>query len=270
MDANAITIGNFAITWYAIIIVTAIIIAIFLGRRELKYHNMHEEVYFDFVFWLIIFGFLGARTWYVVFQWEYYSDNLGQIIAIWNGGLAIHGAIVGVLLYTLYFSRQYGYNFLMITDVIAPIALLGQSLGRWGNFFNQEAHGGETTQAFLSDTLHLPNFIVEGMNIQGTYYHPTFLYESVWNFIGFLLAYFILRVKFRYNYGIVTSFYLIWYGTIRFFIEQMRTDALTWGPIRVAQLASLIMVICGIILLVFSIRKMQLQKKEHNKHENRN
>ena len=119
------------------------------------------------------YGFLGARTWYVAFNLEYYLQNPAEIIAIWNGGLAIHGAIVAGGLYLYFVSKRLGLTFFNLTDIAVVPILLGQAIGRWGNFMNQEAHGPETTKEFLGGTLHLPQFIVEGMNIEGVYYHST-------------------------------------------------------------------------------------------------
>ncbi len=254
MDPILIDLGFIVITWYAFLIVLGMLIGIILFFKEAKKHYLDLEVLYDLVFYTLIFGIVGARIWYVIFAIDDYIGKFWQVFAIWNGGLAIHGGIIGGLLTIIYFSHKYNLHKLLILDLAVPSLLLAQSIGRWGNFINQEAHGGQTTYEFLHNILHLPQFIVQGMNIDGIYYHPTFLYESIWNFMGFLIT-LILRKKFRYNYGILTGFYLIWYGTIRFFIEQMRTDALLLGEIKVAQLTSLIMFIVGIILLIIIYKR---------------
>ena len=248
MDAIALTLGPITITWYAIFIISAIIIGILLSLKEIEKHGIDKSLFYDIVFYLIIFGFLGARTWYVLFNLDYYLQNPAEIIAIWNGGLAIHGAIVAGGLYLWHVSKKLGLDFFNLTDIAVVPIILGQAIGRWGNFMNQEAHGPETTKEFLENTLHLPDFIVNGMNIDGVYYHPTFLYESIWNFIGFIII-LIMRKKYRFKYGTITGFYLIWYGFIRTIIEQLRTDALMLGPIRIAALTSFLMVIIGVIIL---------------------
>ncbi len=250
MDPIAAQLGPFNITWYAIFIVFGLIVGSYIGAKEAIKHNIVEEDFYDMLFYLLIFSFLGARLWYVLFDGSYYFQNPGEIIKIWNGGLAIHGGILGGASYLIYYSRKRKINPLTLTDIAAPSLLLGQAIGRWGNFMNSEAHGGATTKDFLQNTMHLPDFIVNGMYIDGVYYQPTFLYESIWNLIGFVILMLVIRPKFRNRYGIITGFYLMWYGFIRVFIEMMRTDALMFGPFKVAQMTSLAMFIIGLILII--------------------
>lgn len=250
MDPIAMQFGPFNITWYAILIVSGLMISSYIGAKESLKHNLKEEEFYDMLFYLMIFSFLGARLWYVIFDGNYYFQNPGEIIKIWHGGLAIHGGIIGGCSYLLYYASKHKIKPLLLTDLAAPSLILGQSIGRWGNFMNSEAHGGATTKEFLENTLHLPQFIVNGMYINGVYYQPTFLYESIWNFIGFIILIIIIRPKFRNKYGIITGFYLMWYGFIRIFIEMMRTDALMLGPIKVAQFTSICMFIIGLIIIV--------------------
>lgn len=249
MDPVAFNLGPFAVTWYAIFIVFGLLLGAFIAAKESTKQNLKEEDLYDMLFYLLIFSFLGARTWYVLFDGTYYLDNPSEIIKIWNGGLAIHGGIVGGASYLLYYAKKRNLNPFTLTDLAAPSLILGQAIGRWGNFMNGEAHGGETTFEFLKETLHLPNFIVEGMHIGNRYYHPTFLYESIWNLIGFAIIMLVIRPKYRLNPGIITGFYLMWYGFIRTFIEMMRTDALMFGPVKVAQLTSIAMFIAGIFII---------------------
>lgn len=250
MDPIALQLGPISITWYALFIVSGLAIGSYIGAKEAIRHNLNEEEFYDMLFYLMIFSFIGARTWYVLFDGSYYFQNPGDIIKIWNGGLAIHGGIIGGASYLIYYARKRKIKPLTLTDIAAPSLLLGQAIGRWGNFMNSEAHGGATTKEFLQNTLHLPEFIVNGMHIEGVYYHPTFLYESIWNLIGFIIMMTIVRPKWRNKYGLITGFYLIWYGFIRVFIEMMRTDALMLGPIKVAQFTSFVMIILGIVLIV--------------------
>lgn len=253
---NTINIFGIDIYYYAIIMAVALIIGIDLAKRLWKKNNLDEKVFDNMIFYLIIFAFVGARTWYILFSsnLDYYFSNPVHIINLREGGLAIHGAMVGGVLTILYFSRKYKIPFLKITDIAAPCLMLGQVIGRWGNFMNQEAHGPQTTYEFLHNTLHLPDFIVEGMNINGIYYQPTFLYESVWNLIGFVIIYTLIKKKNMVT-GEVSAMYLIWYGFIRTLIEILRTDALYIGTIKIAQLTSLSMLIAGIVLLVIVKRR---------------
>ncbi len=261
MNKIMINIGPINITWYAFFIVMSMIIGLFIvkNNKNIKKEFIKKDQIFDLFFGVIVSAIIGARIWYVIFSFDLYINNLFQIFAIWNGGLAIHGGIIGGLLYIIYYSKKNAINFLTITDAIIPALLLGQSIGRWGNFVNQEAHGPKTTYEFLKNTLHLPDFIVNGMNINGVYYQPTFLYESIWNFIGFLIVVLILNKIWSNKIGYISSFYLIWYGTIRFFIEILRTDALMFFNIKIAQLTSFVMIVIGVIAF-FIFRKYNLSK----------
>ena len=146
--------------------------------------------------WAIPIAIISARIYYVLFEWDYYAQHPGEIIQIWHGGIAIHGALNWIQCYYLFFCEKEGISFWKIADIAAPSIILGQAIGRWGNFMNQEAHGGEVTRAFL-ENLHLPDFIINQMYINGAYYHPTFLYESVWDFVGFIPAHLVTQSKSR-------------------------------------------------------------------------
>lgn len=259
MNPIAIDLGPISISWYALFIVTGMILGTLLARKEAKKHNISEELLMDYVFYAILIGIAGARAWYVLFDAGYYLANPNQIFAIWNGGLAIHGGLLAGFIYTLYFTKKNNISIYKLGDLAAPSLLLAQAIGRYGNFMNSEAHGPATTESFLRQTLHLPDFIVNGMCIDGVYYQPTFLYESTWNILGFVIIMLVLRKKWRFDYGKLTAFYLMWYGFIRFFIEFLRTDALTFGPVRVAQLMSLIMFIAGTFLMY---KKINREKNE--------
>lgn len=250
MNPIVVSFGPFTITWYALFIVSGLMIGSIIGAKEAQKHNIKEDSFYDMLFYLLIFSFLGARIWYVVFQAPFYLQNPSEIIKIWHGGLAIHGGIIGGTSYLIYYAKKYNIKFFTLTDIAVPSLILGQAIGRWGNFMNSEAHGGATTYDFLANTLHLPSFIVNGMHIDGVYYHPTFLYESTWNIVGFLILILFLRKRYRFNYGILSGFYLMWYGFIRFFIEMMRTDALLFGPIKVAQLTSFLMFVLGLVIII--------------------
>ena len=196
---------------------------------------------------------IGARLYYVIFEFEDYKDNLIDIFNIRQGGLAIHGGIIfGVLAVYIYLKYR-KESFFKYVDVAAPSIILGQAIGRWGNFLNSEAHGGPVTKEFISK---FPEFIQKGMFIEGTYYHPTFLYESIWNFI--VCIFLIYLLKKTNKKGIVFMCYIGLYSLGRFFIEGLRTDSLYLGSIRVAQLMS----IAGMILSIFFIYNIMKKERE--------
>lgn len=180
-----------------------------------------------------------------------------EIFQIWNGGLAIHGGIIAGLLFIIYYCKKHEVNLWKILDIIVVGLIIAQAIGRWGNFFNSEAYGPITTAAHLK-SLGIPQFIIDGMYILGEYRQPTFFYESVWCLFGFLAMLIIRQYKYL-KIGQLTSFYLIWYGIIRFIIEAMRIDSLMLGPIKMAQLVSIVFVISGIIIFIKSIKS----KKEN-------
>lgn len=240
IDPIAISFGeNFKIAWYGIIIGVGIVLAMYLASKEGERKGMHPDFILDMSFWAVPIAIIGARIYYVIFEWRYYVQHPGQIIQIWNGGIAIYGALIAGALTVYYYTKKRHVSFMLTLDVLAPGVLIAQSIGRWGNFINQEAHGSEVTRAFL-EKLFLPDFIINQMNIQGTYYHPTFLYESLWSLIGFLVILYIRRRPKILREGEVFFTYVMWYSFGRFFIEGMRTDSLyLLGVIRVSQLLSL-------------------------------
>ena len=246
MNPIAFSIFGLQIRYYSIFILFGITISYFMIKRQLK-SEMDEEVLFNMFFITIIMGILGARTYYVIFNISYYKNNILEIIQIYNGGLAIHGAILSGLITLYYYTKKYNLKFLKITDAIAPFLILSQGIGRWGNFFNSEAYGTKTSLAHLQN-LHLPKFIINGMHINGVYYTPTFLYESILCFLGFLVL-IILKKKMKTD-GLITSFYLIIYGIIRFFIESYRLDSLMFLNIKMAQIISIIMIIIGFLMII--------------------
>ena len=240
-----VQIGSFSIAWYAICIITGAFIAYKLGQYNFKKIGYNKEILSDYFFGLMITGVLGARLWYVIFMWnELYAENPLEIIMFRHGGLAIQGGIFVGLIFSWWYFKKHKIDFMVAADAIMPGVLIAQALGRWGNFFNQEAYGGMVSLDFLK-SLHLPNFIIEGMHINGYYYHPTFLYESIANIVGFLLIYFVIR-KIQTKQGEQFFSYFIWYGIFRFFIEGLRTDSLYVMGLRTAQLVSIVFVIVGI------------------------
>lgn len=250
IDPIAFKLGPLSVNWYGIIIVFGMIAAIFLTIKEGEKRGISEEFIVDTAFWTLPLGILGARLYYVLFELGYYINNPMSIFAVWEGGLAIYGGIIAGALTIYWRAKKEDIPISLMIDIIAPHVLLAQSIGRWGNFINQEAHGGEVSRQFL-ENLMLPEFIIEGMHIKGVYYQPTFLYESLWTLLGFAL---IVAIRNKENFllrGEATAGYLIWYGIGRFFIEGLRTDSLYLGPIRVSQLLSLVLVIVGIGIVIY-------------------
>lgn len=234
----AIQIGEFSVAWYGVIIGVGIILAMYLASKEGDRKGMPPDFILDLAFWTVPIAILGARLYYVLFEIDFYLANPGLILQIWRGGLAIYGALIAGAITVYVYTKRRGVPFMLSLDVLAPGVLIAQSLGRWGNFINQEAHGAEVTRSFL-ESLFLPEFIINQMNIKGIYYHPTFLYESVWSLIGFLVILYLRRKPTLLREGEVFLTYVMWYSFGRFFIEGMRTDSLYFLGLRVSQILSL-------------------------------
>lgn len=247
----AFHLGNLSVKWYGIIMAVAIVLACWMAINEGKKRQIIPDDFVDLLLWAVPLGYVGARIYYVIFEWGYYSQHPEQIIAIWNGGIAIYGGLIAGLIVLLIFCYKRMLPPFLMLDIIAPGVMAAQILGRWGNFVNQEAHGAPTTLHFLQ-SLHLPQFIIEQMKIVGTYYQPTFLYESFFNLIGLILILSLRHKKHLFKQGEVFMTYLLWYSVVRFFVEGMRTDSLyIFGIIRVSQALSLILFIATIILWIY-------------------
>lgn len=250
LNPIALELGPLDIRWYGIIIAFGIVIAYILATREGKKRGLPDDLFADLLIWAIPISIICARIYYVAFEWDYYSQNPIKIFAIMEGGIAIHGALIGAILTTIVFCRKKKVSFWKIADIAAPTIILAQAIGRWGNFMNQEAHGGEVTREFL-EGLHLPEFIINQMYINGTYYHPTFLYESLWNVAGFIVLLFLRKVNVKQ--GEIFLAYGIWYSIGRYFIEGLRTDSLyLWDTsIRMAQVVTLLTIIVAVVLIIY-------------------
>ena len=221
------SVGPISVYWYSFFIIIAVIIGYNMVINYSKKINYKTNAVMDMLLGLVISAIIGARVYYVTFNFGAYSDDLLEILMIWNGGLAIYGAIIGGVIYTLYYCKKKELNFIKLLDIFSLPLLLGQAIGRWGNFFNGEAYGGKTTYEALKG-MFIPDFIIEGMYIDGSYRVPTFLYESLWCLLGVIILFFIRRRDLQVN-GKQISFYLIWYGIGWFFIEGLRSDSLYWG-----------------------------------------
>lgn len=225
MNPVAFSVFGFEIRWYSLLILIGVLLAFFSLMKEAKKFNISSDFIFNMFFWTIIFGIIGARLYYVVFSWEYFGSHINEIWQIWQGGLAIHGGILFGLITINIYTRKYNIKTLKILDMIVAPLILAQAIGRWGNFFNSEAYGVATSLNHLQ-SLHIPEFVINGMKINGIYYTPTFFYESLWCLVGFVILMIAKRFKFI-KVGQLTSIYLIWYGLGRFWIEASRTDSLT-------------------------------------------
>lgn len=261
MNAILLDLGFIKIYWYSVIMFIAILLGGALALKEAKKWKIPEDFMVNLFFFVIPISMIGARLYFVAFHFDYYGQHISEIFKIWEGGLAIHGAIIAGFLFILFYSHKYKVNVVRLLDIVVVSLLLGQAIGRWGNFFNGEAHGVATT---LEAIKWLPEFIVEGMNINGIYYQPTFLYESIFCLLGFIIM--ILIRKWNYlKIGQLTGFYLIWYGIVRLFIEGNRTDSLMLGNLKMAQLVSLVMIIMGTITFIISTRSSKLESLYHDK-----
>lgn len=252
-------IGSISIQWYAILILTGAFLAYFFAKRNLKeYRNIDVDGFFDDAFICLMWsGIIGARLWFCLFyNFEQYINHPLDIIRVWDGGLAIHGGLVGAFIGTLILCKKRNVPFIKFLDAILPTVLLGQAIGRWGNFINQECHGSTVSSEYFDGIL---SFLKEGMYIGGQYYRPLFFYESILCLIGFILINFLLK-KTQTKRGELVGAYCIWYGIVRFFIEGDRTDSLLIGSLKTAQLTSILFVIIG-LLLYFGIYDKIFKKK---------
>lgn len=250
MNPVALQLGPISIRWYAICIVSGLILAVYLSMKEAPRKKIDPDAIIDFILVAFPLAIVGARLYYVIFEWGYYSQHPGEIFAIWNGGIAIYGGLLTGALVLYLFSRRRLIEPIDFLDIAAPSVMIAQSIGRWGNFFNQEAYG-----AAVKSLNYLPSFIRDQMYIDGSYHQPTFLYESSWNLLGFLLILILRRKPQFLRQGEITAFYLIWYGFGRMIIEGMRTDSLMFAGLRVSQWLSMILILVGLAIIIYQRRK---------------
>ena len=246
MNPVALQLGPISIRWYAICIVSGLILAVYLSMKEAPRKKIDPDAIIDFILIAFPLAIVGARLYYVIFEWGYYSQHLSEIFAIWNGGIAIYGGLLTGALVLYLFSRRRLIEPIDFLDIAAPSVMIAQSIGRWGNFFNQEAYG-----AADKSLNYLPSFIRDQMYIDGSYGQPTFLYESSWNLLGFLLILILRRKPQFLRQGEITAFYLIWYGFGRMIIEGMRTDSLMFAGLRVSQWLSMILILVGLAIIIY-------------------
>ena len=241
MDRVAFSIFGIDVMWYGVLISTGVLIGVLIALKEAKRTGFKEDDLIDFLLYAIPVGIVGARAYYVIFSWDYYSQNLSQIINIRNGGLAIHGAVIAGVITAILFCKKRKIYVLELIDLVIPSLILGQAIGRWGNFVNQEAHGGPTDLPW-------------GIMVNGQKVHPTFLYESIFNVLIFIFLIWFRKHK-KARHGQIFGLYLILYSAGRFFVEGLRTDSLMFMGMRVAQLISIASIILGAALLIYLKKK---------------
>ncbi|TDO87808.1 phosphatidylglycerol:prolipoprotein diacylglycerol transferase [Halanaerobium saccharolyticum] len=253
IDPILIRFFSLEIRWYGFLIVLALLISLFILKLLLKgEERLNFEFFLDFIIIAFPLGILGARLYYVVFNIQYYINRPAKIMAVTDGGLAIHGGLlVGIIILCLLAKRK-EKNILLALDYLAPLTAFSQSIGRWGNFFNQEAYGQIVSESYYS---LFPDFIKKQMYIRGAYREAAFFYESAADFMLFVFLLFYLGSDIKKD-GEVFSLYLIFYSIFRFFIEEQRTDSLFIADFKVAKLISLILIFIGISLFYY-IRKVK-------------
>ena len=238
----AFTIFGIDIMWYGILIGIGFLLAITISYKRAPLHGIESEHILDLSIWIIPSAIIGARLYYVIFSWSSYNGNLKAMLNIRGGGLAIHGGIIACVIVAYFVCKHYKMDLIEVFDLMFPAVALAQSIGRWGNFFNSEAHGGPTTLPW-------------GVLVDGQYVHPTFLYESVW---CFLLFWFLLYVDKRRKFkGQIVCLYGILYSTERFFVEQLRTDSLMIGSFRQAQVISFVIFAVCLLIYIILYRKQK-------------
>ncbi len=260
---------NVDVAWYGILITCGMILAVLWAMHMIKSEkNLTSDDIIDLAFVAIVCGVLGARLYYVIFTWNEFPylvtggsffknlfGTLYNVIAIWNGGLAIYGGVLAGSLGAIVFAKAKRVHPFKIFDILAPSVLIGQIIGRWGNFINIEAYGGETDLPWRMGILYRignsDTFAIE------KYVHPTFLYESLWNLVA--LIFIMLTFKKKKFDGQILCIYMIWYGFGRMLIEGLRTDSLMLGPMRVSQIVGLLSCAAGIILFAFLLKKSKVK-----------
>ena len=262
MNPILLDLGFIQIRWYSILILCGFVIGYFLVAKRAKKLGIPTSYINDMSFYLVILCILGARLYFCLFYVDpyghnpYFSNPL-DMLKMWEGGLAIHGGIIAGVLFIFFYTKKKKLNLLQLLDIFAPALALGQAIGRWGNFFNGEAYGRDVSLELLTK-LHIPDFIKDGMFIKdslfplGAYRFPTFLFESLGCLLIFIII-LVIRNNKKIKVGQITGFYLISYGILRFFIEISRVDNLKLFNLKIAQIASIIMFIIGLVLLLMPV-----------------
>ncbi|MEG1500444.1 MAG: prolipoprotein diacylglyceryl transferase [Clostridiales bacterium] len=236
----AFYLGSFPVRWYGILISSGMALGILLAAWQAKKRGLDPDDLYSLCIWILPAAVIGARLYFVMMSWDYYSLHPGDILKIWKGGLAFHGGLIAAVAVALIYVKKRKINFFTWADILIPSVALGQSIGRWGNYFNQEAFG-------------VPTDLPWGIFVAGAYRHPTFLYESLWDLaVFFVLTWLLTRPR---KEGSVFAWYCILYSLGRFFVESLRTDSLMLGSWRVAQLVSVAFILIGMGILYYLRKK---------------
>lgn len=240
-DRVAFSIFGVDVMWYGLLIGIGFTLATFISYKRAHRHNIDPEFILDLVLFMIPSAIIGARAYYVIFSWDQYAGNLSKIFDIRGGGLAIHGGLLLCFLVAYFVCKHKKISFFNAADLVVPTIPLAQAIGRWGNFFNEEAHGGPTDLPWAQ--------IIDGVG-----YHPTFLYESIWCFCLFWILSWLDKNHHKFD-GQILCLYGILYSIERFFVESLRTDSLMIGPLRQAQVLSLTLIVICVVLYEILRRK---------------
>lgn len=263
INDTAFNIGTIEIKWYGLIICLAVVLCIILGLKSCSKHGMTQDDMLDYVLFAIPSAMIGARLYYVIFQWESYAEEPIKALYVWEGGLAVYGGVIAALIALLCVAKYKKHSFLRVAGFAMPYIILGQAIGRWGNFFNQEAFGRYTTLPWGMTGDRISQWVntqvvndVPGYSV-GTLVHPTFLYESLWCFAAFAFM-MVYRKKWEKHEGESLCLYMVLYGLERTFVEALRTDSLYIGNtnVRVSQLLSAVLIVVGLALF-FDIKRRQ-------------
>ncbi len=268
----ALSIGSLSVTWYGILITLGIILAMVFATTQAKKFGVVSDKLIDVALFGVVGGILGARLYYVAFSWDSYKNDLASIFKTWEGGLAIYGGLIGAILVGIVVVKVNKMKLLPTLDIASLGFLIGQSIGRWGNFVNVEAFGSNTTlpwgmtsariTSYLSDASNIEALNKLGVTVDATApVHPCFLYESLWCALGFLVLF--LYSKHRKFDGEIFLMYTAWYGLGRSVIEGLRTDSLLIGSIRVSQLLAILLVVVAIVILI-SVRSKKKRLHDEN------
>ena len=256
----AFSIGSVSVHWYALIILTGVVLGFLYATMFAKREKLNTDYLYDVLLWGLPSAIICARAYYVIFNYSHFQNDFWSVFKIWEGGIAIYGAVIGAAISTYIYARVKKLSVLQLYDMGAFGLIVGQAIGRWGNFVNEEAFGSATNSLFAMtsksirvELIQQGQLDINNPAIANIGAHPTFLYESVWNLFGAILLG--LFHKHKKHHGQVFFLYLTWYGIGRFFVEGLRMDSLYWGTFRISQIVGLVTAVIGVVMLIYYQRK---------------